>query len=234
MNYQKIYNQLISKGKSRILIDIGIERHHIIPRCVGGNNNKSNLVELTPEEHYLAHQLLVKIYPDSRKLLFAAIAMRRGRSGNKIYGWLRRKFSKSQSVYMTAQGPTKDKRWVSNATETLLVEKSVADNMIYSGEYISGKIASLALCGHLVRKRCMICEDRKTKSYVKKKDQAAIMAKDLFEQFKKSSAKSIGEFAVLIGTSQPRLSMLWKRYVDDYQKYVKHGKSLKKTLTIIT
>jgi len=234
MNYQKIYNQLISRGKSRILIDTCVERHHIIPRCVDGNNDKSNLVELTPEEHYLAHQLLVKIYPDSRKLLFAAIAMRRGRPGNKIYGWLRRRFSKSQSVHMTAHGPTKDKRWVSNAIETLLVEKNVADTMMYSGEYISGKVARLATCGHLVRKRCMMCEDKKAKAYTKKKDEAAIMAKELFEEFKKSSARSIGEFATMTGTSQPRLSMLWKRYVDDYQTYVKHGKSLKKTLTTIT
>ena len=38
------------------------EKHHIIPRCMGGNDLKNNLVSLTIEEHFLAHKLLAKIY----------------------------------------------------------------------------------------------------------------------------------------------------------------------------
>lgn len=37
------------------------ERHHILPKSLGGSNNKSNLVALTAREHYLCHLLLVKI-----------------------------------------------------------------------------------------------------------------------------------------------------------------------------
>ena len=72
------------------------EKHHIIPKCIGGNDCKNNLVMLTPEEHYLAHQLLVKIYPNNTKLVFAAKMMSVGHIGrrrNKLYGWLRRKCS---------------------------------------------------------------------------------------------------------------------------------------------
>jgi len=29
---------------------------------MGGSDDKSNLVDLTPEEHFLAHQLLLKIH----------------------------------------------------------------------------------------------------------------------------------------------------------------------------
>jgi hypothetical protein len=33
-------------------------KHHIIPRHMGGTNDRSNLIELTVEEHAEAHRLL--------------------------------------------------------------------------------------------------------------------------------------------------------------------------------
>ena len=38
-----------------------IERHHILPKSLGGSNDRSNLVSLTAREHYLCHLLLVKM-----------------------------------------------------------------------------------------------------------------------------------------------------------------------------
>ena len=74
------------------------EVHHIIPRCLGGTDDKINLVKLTPEEHYVAHQLLVKIYPKEPKLVKAATMMIPNRPSNKMYGWLRRRLAEIQSV----------------------------------------------------------------------------------------------------------------------------------------
>jgi len=37
------------------------EQHHILPKCLGGTNNKSNLVRLTAREHFVCHLLLVKM-----------------------------------------------------------------------------------------------------------------------------------------------------------------------------
>ena len=54
MNYQQIYNNIISRGKSRMLTEYK-ENHHIIPRCMGGKDDSDNLVDLTPEEHYVCH-----------------------------------------------------------------------------------------------------------------------------------------------------------------------------------
>jgi len=94
MNYKKHYDTLILRAKSRV-IEGYIEKHHIIPQCLGGTNDVSNLVILTPEEHYVAHQLLCKIYPDNSKLLYAARMMTVGGKNhsrnNKCYGWLKRK-----------------------------------------------------------------------------------------------------------------------------------------------
>ena len=74
MNYRQHYTNLISRARNRVL-EIYTESHHIIPRCLGGTDDPLNLVDLTPEEHYVAHQLLVKMYPSNRSLIFAAHLM---------------------------------------------------------------------------------------------------------------------------------------------------------------
>jgi hypothetical protein len=65
---------------------------------MGGSDDEDNLVELTPEEHYVAHQLLVKMYPDNYNLSHAANMMGSIRANNKLYGWLRKRLSRSMSV----------------------------------------------------------------------------------------------------------------------------------------
>lgn len=74
MDYKKIYNNLIERAKIREL-DTYKEKHHILPKCMGGNNTKENLVCLTAREHYIAHLLLVKIYPSVGGLKMAVWAM---------------------------------------------------------------------------------------------------------------------------------------------------------------
>jgi hypothetical protein len=91
----------MSKARTRELEPgFYFERHHIVPRCLGGTDDSENLVKLTAEEHYVAHQLLVKIYPGHIGLAFAAIRMTGNihgqRSGNKVYGWLRKTMSKTR------------------------------------------------------------------------------------------------------------------------------------------
>ncbi len=94
MNYKKHYDALTERALNRTIGDY-VEKHHIIPRCMGGSDDIFNLVKLTPEEHYVAHQLLVKIYPSNRSLVFAAHMMGATRQNNKVYGWLKRKYIQS-------------------------------------------------------------------------------------------------------------------------------------------
>lgn len=96
MNYQRIYDNLINRSYTRTLDDY-TEVHHIIPKCMGGSDDKSNLAILTPEEHYVAHQILVKIYPKHKGLIHACKMMSmktHGKRNNKLYGWIRRKCTK--------------------------------------------------------------------------------------------------------------------------------------------
>jgi hypothetical protein len=43
------------------------ERHHILPKSLGGSNDRSNLVALTAREHYLCHLLLIKMTEGSAR-----------------------------------------------------------------------------------------------------------------------------------------------------------------------
>jgi len=90
MNYQRIYNEIIENAKLRGLnkksIDGYFEKHHIIPKCLGGSNENSNLVLLTGREHYLCHKLLIKIYKDNQKLIFAYHRMLYSKNEIKNYG----------------------------------------------------------------------------------------------------------------------------------------------------
>lgn len=105
MNYAAHYERLIARARGRSLVGYR-ERHHVLPRCMGGGDEKGNIVELTGEEHYVAHQLLAKQYPQNSRLVFAAVSMSTRCSGNKAYGWLRRKLSES----MRGNNPSQETR----------------------------------------------------------------------------------------------------------------------------
>ncbi len=49
--------------------------HHIVPRCLGGTDDPSNLIELTYEEHKDAHRILAEQYPDHAGIQFAYLMM---------------------------------------------------------------------------------------------------------------------------------------------------------------
>jgi len=74
MEYKKVYNQIIERAKNRE-IEGYTEKHHIIPKCQGGNDVNVNLVKLTAREHFLCHRLLCEIYPNNRDLWYALFLM---------------------------------------------------------------------------------------------------------------------------------------------------------------
>jgi len=62
--HNKYYNWYCNIISSRQSIVLGKQEkgevHHIIPRSLGGTNDKSNLVKLTTREHFVCHLLLVR------------------------------------------------------------------------------------------------------------------------------------------------------------------------------
>lgn len=51
------------------------ERHHILPKCLGGQNNNDNLIDLLPQEHFIAHKLLSQENPNNLQLTQAYAIM---------------------------------------------------------------------------------------------------------------------------------------------------------------
>lgn len=51
------------------------ERHHIIPKCMNGTDDSTNLILLPPRVHFLCHYILYKAYPENRKLAHAFAMM---------------------------------------------------------------------------------------------------------------------------------------------------------------
>lgn len=117
MNYVKIYNNLIKKARLDTRAKskgIYYEAHHIIPRCIGGLGetrqwkHHPNIVLLTGKEHWLAHLLLIEIFPENKSLKLAVIKLAY-KSGNqkkeiivsgKQYERLRKEASLAQSFLM--------------------------------------------------------------------------------------------------------------------------------------
>lgn len=70
--YKTWHDNIIVKAKNRTLTCY-TEKHHIIPKCLGGSNNQDNLVRLTAKEHFIVHMLLCKFTKGrNRHLLLVA------------------------------------------------------------------------------------------------------------------------------------------------------------------
>ena len=106
MNYTNIYNRLIQHAKLRCIDPKQYyEKHHIIPKSLGGDNTQDNLIFLTGKEHYVAHHLLYKIYKN--KEMTRAFYLMSTRKNVKItastYNLIKQQFSKDQSSRMSGE-----------------------------------------------------------------------------------------------------------------------------------
>ncbi len=59
--YTKWYSSIITKAKERVNRIGYFEKHHIIPKSIGGTNDADNLIYLTAKEHFICHLLLTRM-----------------------------------------------------------------------------------------------------------------------------------------------------------------------------
>lgn len=71
LTYDEFINNIITTRGRHGCGDEYHETHHIIPRCVGGNNDPDNLIDLFAREHYEAHRLLALENPQNQSFIFA-------------------------------------------------------------------------------------------------------------------------------------------------------------------
>lgn len=118
--YQCWYYNIIQQAQSRTVDPEIIEKHHIIPKSLGGSNHDSNLVSLTPREHYICHLLLTKMYTgkEKQKMVYAFWAivnlcnryqMRKVTKG-RIYESLRRAYIQLQKDKAGLSHPNRGKK----------------------------------------------------------------------------------------------------------------------------
>lgn len=72
--YTTVYYDIINNAKSRI-VEGYTEKHHIIPKSLGGDNSSNNLVSLTAREHFICHWLLTKMTSKPNAKLLHAYRM---------------------------------------------------------------------------------------------------------------------------------------------------------------
>lgn len=103
MNHEKHYKLLINKAKTRTLSnDVYVEKHHILPKSLGGSNCLSNIVVLTGREHFIAHMLLAHIY--GKGMWQAAIMMKHSPTNSrKINSRLYHIAKANWAIYQTGQ-----------------------------------------------------------------------------------------------------------------------------------
>lgn len=69
--YKEFINDILNTRGRFACGDEYHERHHIIPKCMDGGNNKENLIDLFAREHFEAHRLLALENPSNKLLQYA-------------------------------------------------------------------------------------------------------------------------------------------------------------------
>ena len=121
--YTRVYFSIIENAKARTLPKTEYrEKHHIIPRSLGGNNDPKNLVDLTAREHFVCHKLLIKMTDGiyRGKMAFALVLMS-GKRGSRIYDSTKKLLAEHVSQLHTGKIP---------------ITNGVIDKTIFKGEEI--------------------------------------------------------------------------------------------------
>lgn len=113
--YIERYNRLIKYCKNRTLNDEEYsEIHHIIPRCMSGDNGATNLIRLSAKEHYLAHWMLWKAYgtPGLVGAFFMMMVKNTQQDRRIMPSYLYEKLRKEMSKIASERGKTK--QWITD------------------------------------------------------------------------------------------------------------------------
>jgi hypothetical protein len=208
MNYERIYDIIVKRGRERVIEGYG-ERHHIVPKCIGGTDEDLNITVLTAREHYMAHWLLIKIYPNNRKLAYAFNAMcRRSKNQNRDI---------SSAAYNAAR-----KNWVQNHP---MKDTDIKKRMIASHHKRSAMLREQKACD---RKRC-VCGSKiynNSSSYCSiqcfhQNKPKSYITEDYKTKLSVSSKKFISRLC-----DKDKKKRLYKSLHSDKVDHIKRGKSI--------
>lgn len=126
--YTTWYYQIIENSRKRHHVGY-TEKHHIIPRCLGGDNSAENIVILTAREHFVCHRLLIKMVNKNHKHKMVYAAWQQSRSAkfngaritSRTFSILKEELSKS---YTGRKRPPFSEQWRENMSKRASGDKN--------------------------------------------------------------------------------------------------------------
>lgn len=254
MDYQKIYDDLMKKRLDNPPTE-KFERHHIVPKSLGGPDTKDNLVKLTYREHYIAHLLLCKIYKpkggvDYARMLFALNRMRNSRDGSqvknsRIFEYFRDDYAKHIgkviSKHQSGEGNSQyGTAWYYHP-ELKISKRFKADDEIPKG-FVKGRVISgkPSIRGLIETRNCKNCDktfECDSSSFFKfcegcrtARSSTAKLKIDYAEAYTEwlKLDLTISEFAKLKGVFYSSISTQWRKLNLDFESENKSRKLRKK------
>jgi hypothetical protein len=132
MDYKKIYDTICERGKNKRNLGVYVEKHHIIPKCMGGDDSQENLTILTYREHFIAHRLLCAIYKEHRGVNYAFLCMlRKQPTGERILNSrmvevIKKKYKSFKKMYCTLPSPGKSQKSRDAAKKRMLERNPIS------------------------------------------------------------------------------------------------------------
>jgi hypothetical protein len=110
--YTRFYFQIIDNANQRNLNGY-VERHHIIPKSLGGCDSKTNIAILTAREHFICHKLLTKMTngKSKSKMYYALWRMSTLYKDSIVKSLDYERIRKNHSEFLRNDKPGKNWKW---------------------------------------------------------------------------------------------------------------------------
>ena len=97
----KRYDKFIESRKYRTIPEgTYTEKHHRLPKCMGGSDEEGNLIILTAREHYIAHKMLFRENKYDTSLTTAFHMMTNAQKGGRKYNVTSRDYSSAKEAFI--------------------------------------------------------------------------------------------------------------------------------------
>lgn len=244
MNYKKIYDNIINNRLQNPIKDEEYgEKHHIIPKCLGGSNKKSNLVKLTAREHFICHALLAEMYEEGsnewHRMNLAFMMMKRTSKHNnkryfnsRLYEYKRKNFSTAiRKLQSGDKNSQYGKVWIFNLEleQNKKIDKSLATDYLKK-DWSLGRIINFEKFKQKERIKQKKLDVSLENKELKQKLESELSYKHTQENiiknthhqwnlFKNSEYTSIREFVNNsdYNYSVQNLSRLFNKHIDEYK-----------------
>ena len=235
MNYRRLYEKIIENRK-QTPVDGYTEKHHIIPRSLGGSDNKENLVDLTAKEHFLCHYLLTKMYKKESlnwyKMNHAFTFMKTNSYTQNRYfnSRLYEALKENRSIVMSSvQSGTGNSQygtmWISNIE--LKESKKIKKTDPIPKGWITGrnKWNSKIRKNNNIRKRKYEQHVLLYRNFIKKQQKENIIKQTiiLWDEFKNGNYYSLSEFCREQNICKMTTSNRFRKYIKEYASKSKRG-----------